>query len=215
MAIVMRRTRHVIGLAILLLVLSSAGAAAQTIQPAPPAGNVTNQSKIWVVFGGTSTTLRGDCQEDCAERGTGQYRNTYSLLGAVGLRINPQMDAGIELSWVPATTALGQDFRSTFILAVAQFRPLASRGLFLKAGMGMTFVRNFVYSVDTTLPPVTSKGLGLTYGIGWTFRRANRVGLQVFGAQHVVGLGDFQSGGTVIADVVGNFWSAGAAMVIR
>lgn len=60
-----------------------------------------------------------------------------------------------------------------------------------------------------------SKGLGLTYGVGWTVRHTNRLGVQVFGAQHVVALGDFQTGGTTIENVVGNYWSVGAALVIR
>ena len=81
--------------------------------------------------------------------------------------------------------------------------------------MGMTFIRNFVYDGTGTLPPITSKALGLTYGAGWTFRHTSRVGLQIFGAQHVAALGDFQTGGITIENVVANYWSAGAAIVIR
>jgi hypothetical protein len=39
--------------------------------------------------------------------------------------------------------------------------------------------------------------------------------VQVFGAQHVAALGDLQSGTTTIENVIGNFWSVGAAIVIR
>ena len=79
----------------------------------------------------------------------------------------------------------------------------------------MAFVRNFVYDGTGTLPPITSKALGLSYAAGWTFRRDERVGFQVFGAQHVAALGDFQTGGVTATDVIANFWSVGAAIVIR
>jgi hypothetical protein len=59
-----------------------------------------------------------------------------------------------------------------------------------------------------------SKALALSYGVGWTFRRTDRLGLQVFGAQHVASLGDFHLGEVTVEHVVGNFWSVGAAIVI-
>lgn len=185
-------------------------------QAAPStAADTSGESNMVIVLGGTSTTLRGDCQEDCVAHGTGAYLHTGSVLGIVGFRVNRQMDTGIEVSWVPATSQANAEIRSTFLLATAQLRPWESRGFFLRGGMGMAFVRNFVYDGTGTLPPITSKALGLTYGAGWTFRRNQRVGLQVFGAQHVAALGDFQTGGVTIENVIGNFWSAGAAIVIR
>ena len=79
----------------------------------------------------------------------------------------------------------------------------------------MAFVRNFPYDASGTLPPATSKGLGFSYAGGWTFRQQKRVGLQLFGAQHTVAFGDFTLGETTINDVIGNYWSVGAAIVIR
>ena len=37
----------------------------------------------------------------------------------------------------------------------------------------------------------------------------------MLGAQHVAALGDFQTAGGTVENVVGNFWSVGAAIVIR
>ena len=91
-----------------------------------------------------------------------------------------------------------------------------TQGFFVRGSVGMAFVRNFVYDGTSTLPPITSKALALSYAGGWAFRRADRVGFQVFGAQHVAALGDFQtSSGAIATDVIGNFWSIGAAIVIR
>ena len=81
------------------------------------------------------------------------------------------------MSWVPATTKDGQDFRSTFLLATGQFRPMASNGFFLRGGMGMAFVRNFVFDATGSVPPITSKALGLTYGAGWAFAPQQSCGL--------------------------------------
>ena len=167
-----------------------------------------------IVLGGTSTTLRGDCQEDCVAHGKGAYLHTGSVKGFVGYRVNRQLDGGAEVSWVPTTDKAGEDIRSTFILGTVQFRPLASRGLFLNGGMGMAFLRDFAFA-GTDAPPVTSKALALTYGIGWTFRQSERLGFQIFGAQHMAAVGDFESGGITVENVVGNFWSVGAAIVIR
>jgi hypothetical protein len=204
------QTRLYAALVCALVCLTPVAATAQT-----DSATLADQSRMWIVAGGTTTTLRGDCQEDCVAHGTGAYLNTGSLFGIVGFRVNPHMDAGVEVSWVPATSVAGDDIRSTFLLAAAQFRPWQTNGFFLQAGMGMAFIRNFVYDGTGTLPPITSKALGLTYGVGWTFRHTSRVGLQIFGAQHVAALGDFQTGGVTVENVMANYWSAGAAIVIR
>ncbi len=214
---VIRRMPGIVAVVVALACFTPVVARAQTTSPAAPAVsvNAADQSRMWIVVGGTSTTVRGDCQEDCVAHGTGAYLHTGSVLGVVGFRVNRHMDAGVEVSWVPATSKAGDDIRSTFLLAAAQFKPWESRGFFLKAGMGMAFVRNFVYDGTGTLPPITSKALGLTYGAGWTFRHSDRLGLQMFGAQHVAALGDFQTGGVTAENVIANFWSVGAAIVIR
>ena len=208
----------------LLLALAWAWAApmaadAQTTAPAAQAAQAPaaadDPSKLWIVAGGTAMTLRGDCQEDCPAHGTGSYLHTYSVQGIGGFRVNPHMDAGIEVSWVPFTTKAGDETRATFLLATSQFKPWATRGLFLNAGMGMAFIRNFGFTDNGSVDPITSKALGLTYGIGWTFNHTGRVGFQVFGAQHMAAMGDFESAGVVIENVVANFWSIGGAIVIR
>jgi len=82
--------------------------------------------------------------------------------------------------------------------------------------MGMVFVRNFVLGEkEEVMPAITSKALGVTYGAGWGFGLRKRVGFELFGAQHVAALGDFQVGGVNNENVLGNFWSVGAALVFR
>jgi hypothetical protein len=202
---------------VMMLCLAPMAASAQSANPpaAPATATAAEPPRSWIVLGGTTTTLRGDCQEDCPAHGTGEYLHSGSVIGIVGARLNPQMDAGVEVSWVPSTLATGDHARATFVMGAAQFKPWAARGFFLKAAIGMAFVRNFQYAPVGEQPPFTSKGLGLSYAAGWTFRQERRVGLQLFGAQHVAALGDFQTSTALINDVIGNFWSLGAAIVIR
>jgi hypothetical protein len=200
----------------LVVVLTGVAPLVARAQGTPPANSEANaQSRMWLVLGGASTTLRGDCQEDCVAHGTGDYIHAGSVLAIAGTRVNRKMDVGAEVSWVPATSRDGVDIRTTFLLAAAQFRPWQSQGFFVKGGMGMAFIRNFVYGETGTQPPINSKALGLSYAAGWAFGRSARVGLQVFGAQHVAALGDFQTGGATATDVIANYWSIGAAIVIR
>jgi hypothetical protein len=170
-------------------------------------------SRSWIAVGGTSTTLQGACGEGCDLEGP--YMNTGSVLANVGYRVNSRMDAGVEILWTPSTSDAGDRIRSTFLMGAAQFRPWESRGFSVKAGMGMAFVRNWVYDIGGASPPITSKALGLTYGAGWTFRRTERLSVQIFGAQHVATLGDFETSAQKVENVIANFWSVGAALVIR
>jgi hypothetical protein len=164
---------------------------------------------VWLTAGTAFATLRGDCQT-CEE--DFPYRHGASVLGNIGYRVNQQMDVGAEIFWMPVDTEQGQ-IRTTHLDAVAQFRPWALQGFFLKGGAGMAFVRNWL-DVDGSAS-INQKALSVIIGAGWAFRPAERVGFQVFGAQHVAALGDFETIDEDLEDVVGNFWSLGIAIVIR
>jgi hypothetical protein len=192
--------------------LAPSVAAAQSAPPGAPAvqpDGAAEASRLWLVAGGTFGTVRGDCQT-CEE--DFPYRQAGGVLANVGYRVNDRMDVGGELFWMPVDTAQGQ-ILTTHIDAVAQFRPWASQGFFLKGGAGMAFVRNWVDAIGPD--PINSKAWSVVIGGGWAFRPAERVGLQVFGAQHVAALGDLQTAAEDIPDVVGNFWTLGVAIVIR
>jgi len=193
----------------LLLLLAPAVAFAQAAPQAPASQQAGGASNLWLVAGGAYATLRGDCQT-CEE--DFPYRHSYSVLVDVGYRVNPRMDVGAEVYWMPIETSQGT-IRTTHIDAVAQFRPWASQGFFLKGGAGMAFVRNWV---DVLGPDsFNEKGLSVIIGAGWAFRPTARLGVQLFGMQHAFALGDLQSSQELIQDVIGNRWSVGAAVVIR
>ena len=191
--------RLLIALAVLAIGLYPRDAAAQT----------ESSSHLWITAGTTFATTRGDCQT-CEE--DFPYRHSPSVFANAGYRVNDRMDVGAELFWVPVDSVDGQ-INATHIDAVAQFRPWASKGFFVKGGAGMAFVRNWVDAIGPD--PINQKALSLVIGTGWAFRPARRLGFQIFGAQHVAALGDVQTAGEPIEDAVGNFWSVGVALVIR
>jgi len=177
--------------------------------PSGEAAQASGASNLWFVAGGTFSTLRGDCQT-CEE--DAPYRHSGAVLADIGYRVNDRMDVGAEAFWIPVDTASGR-IRTTHLNAVAQFRPWASQGFFLKGGAGMAYVRNWVDAIGQN--SINQKALSVVIGAGWAFRPAERVGFQVFGTQHAGALGDLQTSEGLIDDVMGNFWSIGVAVVIR
>jgi len=192
-----------------LLALAPTLAFAQAAPQAPPSEPAGGPSRMWFAVGGALATMRGDCQT-CEE--DFPYRHSGALLVNAGYRANHRMDVGAEVFWMPVETAEGT-IRATHFDAVAQFRPWASQGFFLKGGAGMAFVRNWVDVLGSD--SFNEKALSVVIGAGWVFRPTARLGLQLFAAQHALALGDLQTSQGQIPDVVGNRWSIGAAVVIR
>ena len=178
---------------------------------AMPASAASEHFQPWFVAGAGSTTLLGDCT-DC-EADT--YFHSASVLANAGVSISRRTDLGAEILWVPQTLGTGDRIRVTYLMAAVQFRPWQTRGFFLKAGSGMAFLRNWLDAVDETAPPIRSKAFALGLGAGWEWRTSSRLGMQVFGSQHAAALGDLQTSVRTAENVMGNFWSVGAAVVIR
>jgi hypothetical protein len=182
--------------------LLPSSALAQSAPPAPP-------SRLWIVAGGASGTLRGFCQ-DCEQ--DFPFRHGGAVVGNVGYRVSSRMDAGADVFWMQWRNESGR-IRATALDAVAQFRPWESKGFFVKGGAGMALVRNWVQTLGPH--PDDSKALSVLFGTGWAFNPKGRFGLQLFATQHVGALGDLQTAAGQVTDVTGNFWSVGAAIVIR
>ena len=201
----------VLGLAMQLAMVCARPVAAQPAPPAVPAAAAAENrtSALWITVGTAFAAMRGDCQT-CEE--DSPYRHAASFIANAGRRVNERMDVGAEVFWMPAESESGE-IRTTHVDAIAQFRPWASKGFFLKGGAGMAFVRNWVDAIGPS--PIRQKALSVVIGTGWAFRPQERLGVQVFGAQHVAALGDLQTADRAVEDVVGNFWSLGVALVIR
>jgi hypothetical protein len=174
-----------------------------------PPDAAAQSSRLWITAGTALGTVRGDCQT-CEE--DFPYRHSASVLANVGNRVNDRMDVGAEVFWMPVDTA-GGSIRTTHIDGVAQFRPWTSKGFFVKGGAGMAFVRNWVDAIGSGA--IKQKALSVVIGTGWAFQPDKRVGFQLFGSQHVAALGDLKTASQDVENVVGNFWSLGAAIVIR
>jgi hypothetical protein len=179
------------------------------IAPVAPTG-----SRLWIAAGGGLGAARVGC-EPCD--GDGTYRRTRGLSVDAGIRVNPKLDAGAELAWMPISLERGEPIWTTFLLGAAQFSPWTRRGFFVKGGMGLGFVRN--WSADLALqdlaPQVTTNAMAMSYGAGWTFRRERRVAVQAYGMHYVAALGDLTTTQTTIQNVVSNYWTLGAGLTIR
>ena len=191
---------------LLLLLLSSGVAAAQPATSSSPSSGW----QPWIVVGGSSTTLLGDCTDCPADT----YVHDGGVLAIVGTPLTPRTDIGGQLFWVPSSSAAGEPINTTYVMGTFQFRPWGSSGFFLRLSSGMAFVRNWVVDTDTSTS-FTSKAFALEIGGGWEWRFSRRLGTQVFGSQHVAALGDLQGATQRVENVMGNFWSVGGGIVIR
>ena len=191
---------------LLLLLLSSGVAAAQTATSSSPSSGW----QPWIVVGGSSTTLLGDCTDCPADT----YVHDGGVLGIVGTPLTPRTDIGGQLFWVPSSSAAGEPINTTYVMGTFQFRPWGGSGFFVRLSSGMAFVRNWVVDTDTSTS-FTSKAFALEIGGGWEWRFGRRFGTQVFGSQHVAALGDLQGATQRVENVMGNFWSVGGGIVIR
>src|SRR5262245_60976514 len=153
----------------------------------------------WLVIGGGSTTLSGDCT-NCEE---GRYQHTGGLLVNGGVSLSQRTDVGAEVLWVPAHLPSGPDLRTTFVMPAVQFRPWRSAGFFVKAGAGFAFVRNWVVDLESTgeSPPFISAAFGLGIGGGWEWRTRSRFGLQLLGRKYAANLRDVNPGAATGDDV--------------
>jgi len=191
---------------LLLLLLSSGVAAAQTATSSSPSSGW----QPWIVVGGSSTTLLGDCTDCPADT----YVHDGGVLGIVGTPLTPRTDIGGQIFWVPSSSAAGEPIKTTYVMGTFQFRPWGGSGFFVRLSSGMAFVRNWVVDTDTSTS-FTSKAFALEIGGGWEWRFSRRFGTQVFGSQHVAALGDLQGSTQRVENVMGNFWSVGGGIVIR
>jgi hypothetical protein len=182
--------------------------------PLPMAAAAATGSRPWIAAGGGLGAARVGC-EPCG--GDGTYRRTRSLSVDAGIRVNPKLDVGGELAWMPISLERGEPIWTTFLLGVAQFSPWNTSGFFVKGGVGLGFVRNWTGDLPQQglAPDVTTNAMALSYGAGWTIRRERRVAVQAYGMHYVAALGDLTTTQTTIQNVVSNFWTIGAGLTIR
>lgn len=207
--------RQILTSLLLLPLIATAAEAQQAPAQSPSPAPAKEGIRPWIVIGGGYTAVLGDCP-DCTQEP--RYGSAGSFLANIGVSLNSRADIGGELMWVPSQTVSGETLRTTYVMAVGQFRFWKNKGFFVKGGGGMAFVRNWVVDLSggtNTAPPFTSKALSVGIGAGWEWRLRPRFGVQVFGSQHVAALGDLQANQTIIENVVGNFWTVGGAIVFR
>ncbi len=174
-------------------------------------------SKWWLVAGGGFSMVRAGC-EMCGRAGV--FTNSKGIFFDVGGRVTPRVDFGVEVLFVTAHLEESVDsdpVRTTFIVGVAQFRPLMDRGLYFRAGMGVGFAGLLDSAIRPDLAETYStNALGVTYGLGWIFRHEHRWGTQANFSHHIAAIGELSSqSGEPVRNVVGNYWTSGVAIFFR
>jgi len=205
-----------IAMSCVILAAAAAPASAQTV-PAPPAPALpsTFRPSLWIVGGGGFSVARAGCAT-CSRAGV--FNNSKSLLLDFGVRTSPRVDAGVELLWVSSKIESEDPIRTTFIVGLAQFRPWVDKPFFVRAGMGVSFAGNGLYTPigPPLAPPFSTNALAVMYGIGWTIKTDRKYNVQIHLTQHVAALGELTTvSGSSVRNVVGNYWTIGTALVLR
>lgn len=192
--------------------LALLGSTAVRGQVADPADRRQPTSGPSLALGGSVTAVRRGCQT-CGEELPA--RHIGSLVADAGYAVDRRTTIGAEVAWMPIRTPAGRR-STTHVDALVRFRPWSRRGFFVKGGAGLAFVRSALDEVDTNVAKgSTAKALSLVLGAGWTWRTHHHVAYQVFGAQHAAALGDLQTAGGTVDDVLTNFWSVGLGIALR
>ncbi len=195
-----------------LLFIGVPGIAAGQTGSQPATSQPAQMSKLWIVGGGGSSTFLADCTE-CED--PEDYRHSGGVLVNAGRAVTRKLDFGAEIFWsTTAATADSERARTTFALAVTQFRPWQSQGFFVKVGLGIGFIRNSV-TIEGESGEFLTKALAVGIGAGWEWRLRGRFGAQVYGAQYAAAAGDLLVNAGTANDVLVNYWSVGGAIVIR
>jgi hypothetical protein len=141
------------------------------------------------------------------------HRDGAAVLFQGGVRVSERLLVGAEV-FSTARTSAGTDARNTYLLGVAQYRPFASHGFFLKGGYGLALVK---VAVPTEGGQVAARtwGMGLMYGAGWVFREGRRLSIAPVGATYVTTAGDVRTPEGTAENVVANGWFAGIVVMFH
>jgi hypothetical protein len=148
-----------------LVWLLPAPAIAQGPQNAPP----PVESRLWIVVGAGSGTLRGHCQDCAADF---PFRHGPAIVGNAGFRVTPRVDAGADVFWMQWRNDSGT-IQAVAFNGISQFRPWVSKGFFIKGGAGMAFVRNWVTTTGNSIRRDVSvfRSSGCNTSVRWAICR--------------------------------------------
>jgi hypothetical protein len=193
-----RRTAAALGA--LLVPLAAAAALAQT----PYRGG------LWADVGIGPGRLSLTCTTCSAIAAANGFEVTASVGGAPTRNVLLGVQGQV---WTGTTGSLTQRVRS--LLAIVQWYPWPTAGLFVRAGTGV--VQGPVSPEATGAQPATvqNTGVGLDIGLGYDFPLSRHLGLTIQAASHVAALGDLVVNGQPANDVIAYVTRIGIAVVLR
>jgi hypothetical protein len=193
-------------LSVLGLLLGPGTLLAQTGPATQPQG-----SKWWAGGGGGYLAGHVACSNCDTDR---PYGDDSAFLVQGGRRVTERLLIGGEV-FSTVKTHSGGDFRDTHLLGIAQFRPFAHAGFFLKGGYGMAVVKAAVPLDSGGTSTARTWGMGVMYGAGWVFGEGRRVSFAPVAATYITTVGDISMPAGTATNVVMNGWFAGAAVMFR
>jgi hypothetical protein len=195
---------------IVLLIVAAALLTPAAGAEAQPAAGQPQDSGWWAGVGSGylgSGARCTNCESDSPPK------NDVAFLVQGGWRVNPRLVVGGEL-FTTARLVDDVDFRDTHLIAIAQYRPFARHGFFIKGGYGIALVKASV-PTDTGTVAARTWGMGVMYGAGWVFDVSRRVSLAPMAGTYVTTVGDVVVGQATAENVVVNSWFAGAVVMFR
>jgi len=147
---------------------------------APPAGETAQvvpdeapqaREGFWIGFGAGYGSASVSTDEFPAEEREGSFTGFLKLGGT----LNPQVLLGVESNaWVKSQ----DDIRLTLgsVTGTVTFYPKVTSGLFLKGGVGASYMSTQVFVDDTTVT-VSKTGWGLLAGLGYDVRVGRKVSI--------------------------------------
>jgi hypothetical protein len=165
---------------------------------------------LWADVGIGAGSLRLSCTTCSHIAAASGYELTVSVGGAPTRNVLLGVQAQ---SWTGTTGSRTQRVRS--LLAILQWYPWASAGLFVRAGTGV--VQGPVTPDAAGAQPATvqNTGVGMDLGVGYDLPLSRHVGVTIQVASHIAALGDLTVAGQPANDVIASVRRVGIAVVLR
>ncbi len=164
---------------------------------------------FWMVSGAGIGHTTSDCEQcDVRQQETGSYLS-LALGGTVGRNVL----VGAEMnSWHRGLEDGDESLLGVF--TVVQWYPWYARGLHLRTGVGWSYARSG-FEIGEVAGTTDKLGLGLRFGAGWDFRVGRMVSISPFLGIHIAALGDTESRGGTLRNLLSSSRQVGVGVTVH
>ncbi|MFN2317758.1 MAG: hypothetical protein ABR551_11990 [Gemmatimonadales bacterium] len=164
---------------------------------------------FWMAGGGGIGHTTSDCEQcNVEQQETGSYLS-MALGGTVGRNVL----VGAEMnSWHRGLEDGDESLLGVF--TVVQWYPWDAQGLHLRTGVGWSYARSG-FEIGEVTGTTDKLGLGLRFGAGWDFRVRRMLSISPFLGIHVAALGDTESRGGTLRNLLSASRQVGVGVTIH